>query len=74
MREDHGVVGGERLELVGGRGEGKAGDRRDAVGEPLGEACGALSPVPTAVPPWASCISFGSVSSTRSMPFSTCIA
>ncbi len=33
---------------------------------------GALSPVPTAVPPWASCISFGMVSSTRSMPFSTC--
>ena len=33
---------------------------------------GALSPVPTAVPPCASCISAGSVSSMRAMPFSTC--
>ena len=34
---------------------------------------GALRPVPTAVPPWASCISIGQgLSSMRTMPFSTC--
>ena len=33
---------------------------------------GALRPVPTAVPPCASSISMGSVSSIRAMPFSTC--
>ena len=36
--EDHGVVRGERLELVRRRGEGKAGDRRDPVGDALGKA------------------------------------
>ena len=35
---------------------------------------GALRPVPTAVPPWASCISSGSVLSMRAMPFSICLA
>ena len=33
---------------------------------------GALRPVPTAVPPWASAMRAGSVASIRSMPFSTC--
>ena len=33
---------------------------------------GALSPVPTAVPPCASCISAGRLCSMRAMPFSTC--
>ena len=33
---------------------------------------GALRPVPTAVPPWASCISPAMVCSMRAMPFSTC--
>ena len=33
---------------------------------------GALRPVPTAVPPWASCISMGKVCPMRAMPFSTC--
>ena len=35
---------------------------------------GAFSPVPTAVPPWASSISFGRVSSIRSMPLAICCA
>ena len=33
-----------------------------------------LSPVPTAVPPWASALSLGSAARTRSMPYSTCVA
>ena len=36
--EHHGVVGGQRLELVGRGGEGQAGDRGDALGHLLGEA------------------------------------
>ncbi len=35
---------------------------------------GALRPVPTAVPPWASSISDGIVLSIRRIPFSTCAA
>ncbi len=38
--------------------------------KPTGEA----RPVPTAVPPWASCMSIGSVISMRLMPFSICLA
>ena len=33
---------------------------------------GALRPVPTAVPPWASCMSIGNVCSMRAMPFWIC--
>ena len=35
---------------------------------------GAFRPVPTAVPPWASCISMGKVCSMRAMPLRTCCA
>ena len=35
---DHRVMGGQRLELVGRRGEGHAGDGRDAVRHQFGEA------------------------------------
>ena len=38
VREDHRVVGGERLELVRRRGELHAGERGDPVGDALGEA------------------------------------
>ena len=39
---------------------------------PSAKPTGAFSPVPTAVPPCASCISMGRLCSMRSMPFSTC--
>ena len=35
---------------------------------------GALRPVPTAVPPWASCMRSGMVDSMRRMPFSSWVA
>ena len=38
MGEDHGVVGGQRLELVGRRGEGQAGDLGDLLRHHVGEA------------------------------------
>ena len=47
-------------------------DMRSATASP--KPLGAFSPVPTAVPPCASCISAGKVWMIRTMPFSTCCA
>ena len=52
--EHHGVMGGERLELVGRGDEGQAGDRGDVGGDLVVPALAVFSPVPTAVPPCAS--------------------
>jgi len=42
VAEDHGVVGGQGLELVGRRDEGQAGDGGDLGGDQLGEAHGSV--------------------------------
>jgi hypothetical protein len=74
MGHHHRVVGGQRLELVGRGGERQAGDLGDFSATFSAKPSGEARPVPTAVPPWASSISIGSVISMRLMPFSSCLA
>ena len=51
---DHGVVRGQRLELVRRGDEGQAGDLGELRGDRSANPGCVLSPVPTAVPPCAS--------------------